>query len=411
MDGTLRRKDSKGNFSALFGLNKTHADFFTSENQASANGRSGMRCIVCGDVSSGKHYGVLACNGCSGFFKRSVRRKLVYRCQAASGECLVDKAHRNQCQACRLRKCLECGMNKDAVQNERQPRNTATVRPNSAFAVPVSTTEEVFNTRGEVKGLNMGTFPTFLPLHPKLVSPFFAKVNSSKFTEYLMSSNERSTTNNSEKKETPCPYGYPSFFAHEDSAGSSVDANALYETSARILLLSIRWARNLPSYSSLALQDQVALLEETWSELFLITCIQWSMPLESNPFFTTMEANLSDVQPKKCVQALQKIFARFKWLAVDFSEFACLKAIVLFKQDVEPLKDIHQVSMLQDHAQLMLAHHIKSQHFDYTFRFGRLLLLLPSLRQIHPDTVETIFFSKTIGSTPIVKLLGDLFKC
>jgi hypothetical protein len=36
-------------------------------------------CVVCGDMASGKHYGILSCNGCSGFFKRSVRRKLIYR--------------------------------------------------------------------------------------------------------------------------------------------------------------------------------------------------------------------------------------------------------------------------------------------------------------------------------------------
>lgn len=103
-----------------------------AEPSSPANRASSMElltCLVCGDVSSGKHYGILACNGCSGFFKRSVRRQLIYKCHANTGSCVIDKQHRNQCQSCRLRKCVLMGMNKEAVQNERQPRNTATIRP------------------------------------------------------------------------------------------------------------------------------------------------------------------------------------------------------------------------------------------------------------------------------------------
>nr|CAI5836833.1 unnamed protein product [Callosobruchus analis] len=77
-------------------------------------------CVVCGDRASGRHYGAISCEGCKGFFKRSIRKQLGYQCRG-SKNCEVTKHHRNRCQYCRLQKCLACGMRSDSVQHERKP--------------------------------------------------------------------------------------------------------------------------------------------------------------------------------------------------------------------------------------------------------------------------------------------------
>ncbi|XP_027873871.1 nuclear receptor subfamily 2 group C member 2 isoform X2 [Xiphophorus couchianus] len=77
-------------------------------------------CVVCGDKASGRHYGAVTCEGCKGFFKRSVRKNLTYSCRSKQ-DCVINKHHRNRCQFCRLRKCLNMGMKTDSVQSERKP--------------------------------------------------------------------------------------------------------------------------------------------------------------------------------------------------------------------------------------------------------------------------------------------------
>ncbi|PRD28779.1 UNVERIFIED_CONTAM: nr2f1a [Trichonephila clavipes] len=71
-----------------------------------------IECVVCGDKSSGKHYGQFTCEGCKSFFKRSVRRNLTYTCRG-NRNCPIDQHHRNQCQYCRLKKCLKMGMRRE----------------------------------------------------------------------------------------------------------------------------------------------------------------------------------------------------------------------------------------------------------------------------------------------------------
>ncbi|OON22417.1 zinc finger, C4 type, partial [Opisthorchis viverrini] len=83
-------------------------------------GHSWEPCRVCGDKASGRHYGVVSCEGCKGFFKRSIRGHVSYVCRSDQN-CLVNKAYRNRCQYCRLQKCLLVGMRSEAVQNERRP--------------------------------------------------------------------------------------------------------------------------------------------------------------------------------------------------------------------------------------------------------------------------------------------------
>lgn len=76
-------------------------------------------CAICGDKASGKHYGVHSCEGCKGFFKRTVRKDLTYTCRDLR-DCTIDKRQRNRCQYCRYQKCLTAGMKREAVQEERQ---------------------------------------------------------------------------------------------------------------------------------------------------------------------------------------------------------------------------------------------------------------------------------------------------
>lgn len=84
----------------------------SSNNTTTTTNMSVELCLVCGDRASGRHYGAISCEGCKGFFKRSIRKQLGYQCRGAMN-CEVTKHHRNRCQFCRLQKCLASGMRSD----------------------------------------------------------------------------------------------------------------------------------------------------------------------------------------------------------------------------------------------------------------------------------------------------------
>ncbi|CAF4784697.1 unnamed protein product, partial [Rotaria magnacalcarata] len=103
-----------------------HSNFTNNDGTTSTtDGNLSLLCCVCQDRASGRHYGVLSCEGCKGFFKRSIRKQVLYTCLSTK-DCPINKFMRNRCQYCRLQKCLQVGMRVEAVQNERRPYTCST---------------------------------------------------------------------------------------------------------------------------------------------------------------------------------------------------------------------------------------------------------------------------------------------
>nr|XP_033779313.1 nuclear receptor subfamily 5 group A member 2-like [Geotrypetes seraphini] len=83
-----------------------------------AEEESEERCPICSDRVSGYHYGLLTCESCKGFFKRTVQKNKHYVCLEEQN-CSINKAERKRCPACRFQKCLSVGMKLEAVRANR----------------------------------------------------------------------------------------------------------------------------------------------------------------------------------------------------------------------------------------------------------------------------------------------------
>ena len=184
-------------------------------------------------------------------------------------------------------------------------------------------------------------------------------------------------------------------------------AETLCETAARLLFMNVRWAKTVPAFVSLPFRDQLSLLEESWREFFVLGAAQFNLPLEMGPKLlgnSNNEEILNEI--KSCQDAIEK----FREMNVDHTEFACLKAIILFKTDKKDCKEQKAIVGLQDQAQLTLSKYINAAYPSQPMRFGKLLLLLPTLKCISAETIENLFFRRTIGTIPIEKIICDMYK-
>uniref|UniRef100_A0A915CYX4 Uncharacterized protein n=1 Tax=Ditylenchus dipsaci TaxID=166011 RepID=A0A915CYX4_9BILA len=102
------------------GNNRLHLASSTREEMSPSGGdmippEEQKLCAVCSDIAVCQHYGALTCEGCKGFFKRTVQKKSNYVC-AGNQNCPIDKRYRSRCQFCRYKKCCDVGMVREVVR-------------------------------------------------------------------------------------------------------------------------------------------------------------------------------------------------------------------------------------------------------------------------------------------------------
>ncbi|CAF0728040.1 unnamed protein product [Didymodactylos carnosus] len=75
-------------------------------------------CQVCGDESSGYHFGAFTCESCKAFYRRVLHgtQDIKHSCESPQD---INKSNRKDCRACRYEKCARVGM---STTNKRLPR-------------------------------------------------------------------------------------------------------------------------------------------------------------------------------------------------------------------------------------------------------------------------------------------------
>ncbi|RNA03598.1 Nuclear receptor subfamily 2 group E member, partial [Brachionus plicatilis] len=213
------------------------------------------------------------------------------------------------------------------------------------------------------------------------------------------------------------------------------------ETAARLLFMCVRWAKSIPSLVNLDMSDQLSLLEESWRDIFILSAAQYQLPIDMGPLMSNAGLTPDQCGPDNLfkimteIKNLQDIILKFKQSQVDATEYACLKAVSLFKtsemssassststldssgsrpgspaEKLSQLKDLSQIQTIQEQTQMTLSKYESQVYPTEPFRFGKLLILLPMLKSVSAQTIEQVFFKKTIGEISIDRVILDMYK-
>ncbi|XP_058674476.1 nuclear receptor subfamily 6 group A member 1 [Ammospiza caudacuta] len=391
-------------------------------------------CLICGDRATGLHYGIISCEGCKGFFKRSICNKRVYRC-SRDKNCVMSRKQRNRCQYCRLLKCLQMGMNRKAIREDGMPGG----RNKSIGPVQISEEEierimsgQEFEGEANMSWSNNGDSdhsspgngvsesnqpsPVSTPSSRSVELNGFAALRDQylgtpvsthyQYLPHLFSYSAHSALVAPQPRSLePQSHGIISqLLCAEDleplstpmliEDGYKVTQAELFALLCRLadelLFRQIAWIKKLPFFCELSIKDYTCLLSSTWQELILLS----SLTVYSKQIFGDLADVTSKYSPSddelhrfseegmEVMERLIYLFRKFNQLKVSNEEYACMKAINFLNQDIRGLTNASQLEQLNKRYWYVCQDFTEYKYPHQPNRFPDLMMCLPEIRYI-----------------------------
>ncbi|KAK1789715.1 hypothetical protein P4O66_015610 [Electrophorus voltai] len=366
-----------------------------------------LECRVCADRASGYHYGVHACEGCKGFFRRTIRLKLEY--DKCNRHCKIQKKNRNKCQYCRFQKCLSVGMSHNAIRFGRMPQSEK-----------LKLKAEILTCEREVEDPQLADQKT---LAKQIYEAYLKNFSMNKSKARTILTGKTST---------------PPFVIHDmetlqlaeqtlvakmvGNSGGLLNKEAEVRifhccqcTSVETVTELTEFAKSVPDFCNLDLNDQVTLLKYgVYEALFamLASCmnkdgllVAYGSGFITREFLKSLRRPFSDMMEPKFQFAM-----KFNALELDDSDLALFVAAIICCGDRPGLVNIPHIERMQESIIRVLQVHLLNNHPDNAFLFPKLLQKLADLRELVTEHAQLVQEIKKTEDTSLHPLLQEIYR-
>ncbi|KAM9072477.1 nuclear receptor subfamily 2 group C member 1 isoform 3-T3 [Megaptera novaeangliae] len=456
-------------------LSAQHLQLLT-DNSSSEQGPNKVfdLCVVCGDKASGRHYGAVTCEGCKGFFKRSIRKNLVYSCRG-SKDCIINKHHRNRCQYCRLQRCIAFGMKQDSVQCERKPIEVSREKSSNCAAStekiyirkdlrsPLAATPTFVTDSETARSAGLLDSGMFVNIHQSgiktestvlmtpdkaescqgdlstLASVVTSLANLGKTKDLSQNSNEMSTIESLSNGDTSlCEFHQEMQTNGDVSRAFDTLAKALNPGESTACQSSVEGMEGnvhlIAGDSSINYMEKEGPLLSDSHVAFRLTMpspmpeylnVHYIGESASRLLFLSMHWALSIPSFQALGQENSILLVKAYWnelftlgLAQCWQVMNVAAILATFvnclhsslQQDHPGLENMQQIEKFQEKAYVEFQDYITKTYPDDTYRLSRLLLRLPALRLMNATITEELFFKGLIGNVRIDSVIPHILK-